>query len=70
MADSDARPRWPMIVLRTPKGWTGPKGNRRQENEGYWRTHQVPMGEMRKAGACEVPRRMDEELSARTSFST
>jgi xylulose-5-phosphate/fructose-6-phosphate phosphoketolase len=40
------RPRWPMIVLRTPKGWTGPKEVDGRRTEGYWRSHQVPMGEM------------------------
>jgi xylulose-5-phosphate/fructose-6-phosphate phosphoketolase len=40
------RPRWPMIVLRTPKGWTGPKDVDGKKTEGYWRSHQVPMGEM------------------------
>jgi xylulose-5-phosphate/fructose-6-phosphate phosphoketolase len=40
------RPRWPMIVLRTPKGWTGPKEVDGKKVEGYWRSHQVPMGEM------------------------
>jgi xylulose-5-phosphate/fructose-6-phosphate phosphoketolase len=40
------RPRWPMIVLRTPKGWTCPKEIDRRRTEGYWRAHQVPMGEM------------------------
>jgi xylulose-5-phosphate/fructose-6-phosphate phosphoketolase len=40
------RPRWPMIVLRTPKGWTGPKEVDGKKTEGYWRSHQVPMGEM------------------------
>jgi len=37
------RPRWPMIVLRTPKGWTGPKEVDGQKTEGYWRSHQVPL---------------------------
>src|SRR4051812_14098113 len=41
------RPRWPMIVLRTPKGWTGPKEIDGKRTEGYWRSHQVPMGGMR-----------------------
>ncbi|MDB5308776.1 MAG: phosphoketolase [Gemmataceae bacterium] len=41
-----ARPRWPMIVLRTPKGWTCPKEIDGKRCEGYWRSHQVPMGEM------------------------
>jgi xylulose-5-phosphate/fructose-6-phosphate phosphoketolase len=40
------RPRWPMIVLRTPKGWTGPKTVDGKRTEGYWRSHQVPMGAM------------------------
>jgi xylulose-5-phosphate/fructose-6-phosphate phosphoketolase len=37
------RPAWPMIVLRTPKGWTGPKWVDGHRVEGYWRSHQVPM---------------------------
>jgi xylulose-5-phosphate/fructose-6-phosphate phosphoketolase len=42
------RPSWPMIILRTPKGWTGPKEVDGKKTEGYWRSHQVPMGEMRE----------------------
>ena len=41
------RPRWPMIVLRTPKGWTGPKEIDGKPVEGNWRSHQVPFGEVR-----------------------
>jgi xylulose-5-phosphate/fructose-6-phosphate phosphoketolase len=41
-----ARPRWPMIVLRTPKGWTGPKEVDGKKTEGNWRSHQVPFGEV------------------------
>ncbi|MDB5696115.1 MAG: phosphoketolase [Sphingomonas bacterium] len=37
------RPRWPMIVLRTPKGWTGPKEVDGKPVEGTWRAHQVPI---------------------------
>ena len=37
------RPRWPMIVLRTPKGWTGPKEVDGLPAEGTWRSHQVPL---------------------------
>ncbi|MEK6290796.1 MAG: phosphoketolase family protein, partial [Paraburkholderia tropica] len=37
------RPRWPMIVLRTPKGWTGPKEVGGHKVEGSWRAHQVPV---------------------------
>ncbi len=41
------RPSWPMIVLRTPKGWTGPKFVDGVPVEGTWRAHQVPLGEVR-----------------------
>ncbi|MCE5301681.1 MAG: phosphoketolase family protein [Planctomycetaceae bacterium] len=40
------RPRWPMIVFRSPKGWTGPKQVDGHPVEGTFRSHQVPMGEM------------------------
>jgi xylulose-5-phosphate/fructose-6-phosphate phosphoketolase len=40
------RPRWPMIVLRTPKGWTGPAEVDGQRTEGTWRSHQVPLAEL------------------------
>ncbi|MEM8544981.1 MAG: phosphoketolase family protein [Cyanobacteria bacterium P01_H01_bin.119] len=43
---SPERPRWPMIVLRTPKGWTGPQEVDGHKVEGFWRSHQVPMGGM------------------------
>ena len=42
-----ARPRWPMIVFRTPKGWTGPTEIDGQKVEGTWRSHQVPMNHVR-----------------------
>jgi xylulose-5-phosphate/fructose-6-phosphate phosphoketolase len=41
-----SRPRWPMLILKTPKGWTGPKTVDGQRAEGFWRSHQVPLGEM------------------------
>jgi xylulose-5-phosphate/fructose-6-phosphate phosphoketolase len=41
------RPRWPMIVLRTPKGWTGPKEMKGHKLEGSWRSHQVPFADVR-----------------------
>jgi xylulose-5-phosphate/fructose-6-phosphate phosphoketolase len=41
------RPRWPMIVLRTPKGWTGPKEINGHKVEGSWRAHQVPFSDVR-----------------------
>lgn len=40
------RPLWPMIILRTPKGWTGPKEVDGNKTEGSWRSHQVPFSEM------------------------
>ncbi|PQV62669.1 xylulose-5-phosphate/fructose-6-phosphate phosphoketolase [Abditibacterium utsteinense] len=40
------RPLWPMMVLRTPKGWTGPKTVDGKKTEGSWRSHQVPFSEM------------------------
>jgi xylulose-5-phosphate/fructose-6-phosphate phosphoketolase len=40
------RPRWPMIVLETPKGWTGPKEVDGKKTEGSWRSHQVPFSDM------------------------
>ncbi|MFI0412417.1 phosphoketolase [Actinomadura sp. 3N508] len=42
------RPRWPMIVLRTPKGWTGPKVVDGLPVEGTWRSHQVPLAGVRQ----------------------
>ena len=41
------RPRWPMIVLRSPKGWTGPKELDGHKLEGFWRSHQVPFADVR-----------------------
>lgn len=42
------RPQWPMIILRTPKGWTGPEVVDGLEVEGTWRSHQVPLAELAK----------------------
>jgi xylulose-5-phosphate/fructose-6-phosphate phosphoketolase len=47
---SEERPRWPMIVLHTPKGWTGPRVVDGKQVEGTWRSHQVPL-----AGLFESP---------------
>jgi xylulose-5-phosphate/fructose-6-phosphate phosphoketolase len=44
---SAARPAWPMLVLRTPKGWTGPERVDGLQVEGTWRSHQVPVTEAR-----------------------
>ncbi len=42
------RPRWPMIILRSPKGWTGPKEVDGHKVEDFWRAHQVPILEVKK----------------------
>ncbi|TGQ77065.1 phosphoketolase family protein [Mesorhizobium sp. M8A.F.Ca.ET.207.01.1.1] len=42
-AATASRPKWPMIVLRSPKGWTGPKEVDGLKTEGFWRSHQVPL---------------------------
>ncbi|MBX5047568.1 phosphoketolase family protein [Rhizobium lentis] len=41
-------PRWPMILLRSPKGWTGPKEVDGKKVEGFWRAHQVPVSNCRE----------------------
>ena len=48
------RPRWPMIVLKTPKGWTGPKLVDGKPSEGTWRAHQVPIASF-KSGDASTP---------------
>jgi xylulose-5-phosphate/fructose-6-phosphate phosphoketolase len=45
---AQGKPRWPMIVLRTPKGWTGPATVDGVPVEGTWRAHQVPISEARQ----------------------
>ena len=49
-----ARPAWPMIILRSPKGWTGPKAIDGKLTEGSFRSHQVPMGEMSQPGHVQI----------------
>ena len=51
---STLRPLWPMIVLKSPKGWTGPKEVDGLKAEGSWRSHQVPMGDMSKPEHIEL----------------
>src|SRR5262249_52849262 len=43
-----SRPRWPMIVLRSPKGWSAPETVAGHRLEGYWRAHQVPLADVKK----------------------
>ena len=49
-----SRPQWPMIVLRTPKGWTCPPEIDGKKCEDYWRSHQVPMGDMDSAAHVKI----------------
>jgi xylulose-5-phosphate/fructose-6-phosphate phosphoketolase len=51
---SAQRPLWPMIVLRTPKGWTCPPQIDGKRTEDYWRSHQVPMGDMDTAAHIKI----------------
>ncbi|NVN06020.1 phosphoketolase family protein [Asaia spathodeae] len=52
--NSAERPIWPMIIMRTPKGWTGPKEVDGQRCEGYWRSHQVPLTDIEKPGHLKI----------------
>ena len=56
------RPMWPMIVLRTPKGWTGPKTVDGLQTEGSWRSHQVPLANL--AGNPEHLRILEQWLKS------
>ena len=57
------RARWPMIVLRTPKGWTGPKKVDGRTVEGYWRSHQVPL-----SGIHENPEHLEQLVEWMKSY--
>ncbi|GAB0113233.1 putative phosphoketolase [Acidisoma sp. C75] len=48
------RPRWPMIIFRTPKGWTGPKEVDGKPVEGTWRAHQVPITDLAKPAHLKI----------------
>jgi xylulose-5-phosphate/fructose-6-phosphate phosphoketolase len=52
--ESLERPRWPMIIFCTPKGWTGPKFVDGKPVEGTWRAHQVPIGAHDRSGNGQV----------------
>jgi xylulose-5-phosphate/fructose-6-phosphate phosphoketolase len=53
------RPRWPMIILKSPKGWTGPKEIDGKKVEGYWRSHQVPFSDMTPGHVAALQKWMD-----------
>lgn len=65
-----ARPKWPMIILRSPKGWTGPKEIDGKKVENYWRSHQVPFSDMNERNIEELRKWMmsykPEELFTET----
>ncbi len=64
--ESIARPAWPMLIMRTPKGWTGPKFVDGKPVENTWRAHQVPLSELReKPDHLQHAGRMDAQLQAR-----
>ncbi len=65
---SAKRPRWPMIILRSPKGWTCPKLIDGKRAEDYWRSHQVPMGEMDKPGHIKILERWLKSYKPRELF--
>jgi xylulose-5-phosphate/fructose-6-phosphate phosphoketolase len=50
-ASATKRPRWPMIILRSPKGWSGPKEVDGRKVEGFWRAHQGPLAGMHEKPA-------------------
>ena len=58
------RPRWPVIVLRSPKGWTGPKPVDGKATAGTHRSHQVPMGDMSHPGHVKLLEEWLQRLSA------
>ncbi|MDI6451720.1 phosphoketolase family protein [Anaerobaca lacustris] len=64
------RPRWPMIILRSPKGWTGPKVVDGKRTEGSWRSHQVPMGDMAKPGHVKILERWMKSYQPEQLFDT
>jgi len=53
-AGRSTEPAWPMIILRTPKGWTGPKVVDGKPVEGTWRAHQVPVTDLAKPGHLKI----------------
>ncbi|MDB6040992.1 MAG: phosphoketolase [Verrucomicrobiales bacterium] len=63
-----ARPQWPMIILRSPKGWTGPKVVDGKPTEGTFRSHQVPMGDMDQPGHVKILEKWLESYRPRELF--
>jgi xylulose-5-phosphate/fructose-6-phosphate phosphoketolase len=67
-AGSGLRPCWPMIVLRSPKGWTGPKIVDGKKIEGTFRAHQVPIGDMSRPGHVKILERWMKSYRPETLF--
>ncbi|MHB1084819.1 MAG: phosphoketolase family protein [Thiobacillus sp.] len=63
-----SRPLWPMIVLRSPKGWTGPKEVDGKRSEGSWRSHQVPFSDMSKPEHVQLLEQWMHSYAADTLF--
>jgi xylulose-5-phosphate/fructose-6-phosphate phosphoketolase len=67
VAGDSRLPVWPMIVLRSPKGWTGPKVVDGKQIEGTWRAHQVPVADLQsKPEHLKILEELDAKLSAGT----
>jgi xylulose-5-phosphate/fructose-6-phosphate phosphoketolase len=64
------RPAWPMIILRSPKGWTCPKKIDGKLCEDYWRSHQVPMGDMDQPGHVKVLEEWMKSYGPRELFTS
>ena len=59
------RPRWPMIILRSPKGWTAPRKVDGHYLEGFWRAHQVPLADIAtNPSHLKVLEKLDAQLQA------
>ncbi|WP_109126544.1 phosphoketolase family protein [Dyella sp. C11] len=67
-AGSAKRPSWPMIVLRSPKGWTGPAFVDGLPVEGTWRAHQVPLSDISKPGHLEILERWMQSYKPKALF--
>ncbi|UVT18653.1 MAG: phosphoketolase family protein [Nitrospira sp.] len=65
---AEKRPIWPMIVLRTPKGWTCPPEIDGKRTEDYWRSHQVPMGDMDKQAHVKILEQWMKSYKPETLF--
>ncbi len=66
----DGEPIWPMIILRTPKGWTGPKVVDGKPVEGTWRAHQVPVTDLSKPEHLKILQNWMKSYQAHELFDT